>query len=128
MGTTNFNTSSLDGIVVADFVNQSVASGLTAIGTNRATSLALTSAINVIGTAAASTGVTLPAASAVGVGGMVSIFNDGANAIKVYGAGSDTIDGVAAATGVTLTNALRCEFYVTAAGVYKSAKLGATST
>lgn len=128
MGTTNFNTGNLDGIVVADFINQSAASGLTAIGTTRANSLALTSAINVIGTAAASTGVTLPAASAVGVGGMVSIFNDGASAIKVYAAGSDTIDGVAGATGVTLTNALRCEFYVTAAGVYKSAKLGATST
>ncbi len=30
--------------------------------------------------------------------------------------------------GVTLTNALRCQFYVTAALTWKSAKLGATST
>lgn len=139
---TNFNNDTGDGTVIADgfttttgyginaagFANGPTATGLTAIGTTRANSLALTAEVNVIGTAAASTGVTLPAASSVGIGGSVIIFNDGANAIKVYGAGSDTIDGVAAATGVTLTNALRCEFYVTAAATYKSAKLGATST
>lgn len=107
----------------------STATGLTAAGSNQATALALTKQINVITTAAASTGVTLPAASTVGVGGFVVIFNAGANAIKVYGAvgSSDTIDGVAAATGVTLTNALRCEYYVTAAGVWRSAQLGAVS-
>lgn len=110
------------------YSRQSAATGLTAVGTNRATSLALAAAVNVVGTAASGTGVTLPSAATVGIGGSVIIFNDGANPIKVYGAGSDTIDGVAAATGVTLTNALRCEFYVTAAGTFKSAKLGATST
>lgn len=110
------------------YSRQGVSAGLTAVGTNRATSLALTSSINVVGTAASGTGVTLPSAATVGVGGTVIVFNDGANPIKVYGDGSDTIDGVAAATGVTLTNALRCEFYVTAAATFKSAKLGATST
>jgi hypothetical protein len=107
----------------------STATGLTAAGTNQATALALTKAINVITTAAASTGVSLPSAATVGIGGFVVIFNGGASAIKVYGAvgSSDTIDGVAAATGVTLTNALRCEYYVTAAGVWRSAQLGAVS-
>jgi hypothetical protein len=71
--------------------------------------------------------VTLPAASTVGIGGEVLIFNGGANAIKVYGAGSDTIDGAAAATGVTLTNALRCRYIVSASGAWVSAQLGAVS-
>lgn len=107
----------------------STATGLTAAGTTQANALALTKVINVITTAAASTGVNLPSAAAVGIGGYVAIFNDGANPIKVYGANgtSDTIDGVAGATGKTLTNALRCEFYVTAALTWKSAQLGATS-
>lgn len=107
----------------------STATGLTATGSNQATALALTKVINVVTTAAASTGVTLPSAATVGIGGYVIIFNAGANPIKVYGAvgSSDTIDGAAAATGVTLTNALRCEYYVTAAGVYRSAQLGVVS-
>lgn len=107
----------------------STATGLTAVGTTQATALALAKVINVVTTAAASTGVCLPTAAAVGVGGYVVIFNYGANPIKVYGAvgSSDTIDGAAAATGVTLTNALRCEYYVTAAGVWRSAQLGVVS-
>lgn len=77
---------------------------LTALGTDRASSLALTESINNITTAASGTGVTAPAAEE---GKIVLINNLGANPIKIYGAGSDTIDGVAAATGVTLTNAKR---------------------
>lgn len=105
----------------------SVASGLTSSGTTRADALALTKDINVIGTAAASTGVVLPPSATVGVGGKVSVFNSGANAIKVYAAGSDTIDGTTGATGVTLTNAKRCDYIVDAAGAFISAQLGATS-
>ncbi len=114
-------------IVAGGFVQASVGNALTAVGTNRATALPLTKAINVISTAAASTGVTLPAAATVGIGGSVIIFHNGANAIKVYGAGSDTIDTVAGATGVTLTNALRCQYFVTAALTYVSAQLGVVS-
>lgn len=107
----------------------STATGLTAAGTTQATALGLAKVINVITTAAASTGVCLPSAAAVGIGGYVVIFNAGASPIKVYGAvgSSDTIDGTAGATGVTLTNALRCEYYVTAAGVWRSAQLGVVS-
>lgn len=108
-------------------VQQLTANGLTATGTNQATALPLTKAVNVIATAAASTGVVLPSAASIGIGGYVVVFNNGANPIKVYGAGSDTIDGTAGATGKTLTNALRCEFYVTAAGTWLSAQLGAVS-
>lgn len=110
------------------YTRESVADALTAAGTTRADALQLAAQMNVVATAAASTGVVLPAATAVGAGGSVIVFNDGANAIKVYATGSETIDGTAGSTGVTLTNALRCEFYLTTTLKWKSAKLGATST
>lgn len=108
--------------------HKSVATGLTAAGTNQATALVLSKDVNVIGTAAASTGAVLPSVATVGVGASVEVFNDGANAIKVYGAGSDTIDGTAGATGVTLTNASRCRYLATASGAWKSSLLGAVSS
>jgi hypothetical protein len=105
-------------------INFSAAGGLTAVGTNRATSLALTKQFNLITSAAASTGVTLPAAAN---GLVVMIEHAGANAITVYAAGSDTIDGVAAATGVPLTNAKRALFICFAAPAWISAQLGVVS-
>lgn len=117
----------LTGDVTATFVRQSASNALTAVGTNRGTSLALTSAINVVSTAASGTGVTLPSAATVGIGGVVTIYNYGANPIQVYGAGSDTVDGAAAATGVPLANAKRCIYTVTAAATYISAQLGVVS-
>ena len=129
-GTPSTSVSTFSGnLVSAAYGSTSVATTLTAAGTTQATALALTSQINTVTTAAASTGVALPAASTVGVGGYVIVFNAGANPIKVYGVngGSDTIDGVAGATGVTLTNAKRCIYYVTAANTWISAQLGVVS-
>lgn len=114
-------------LVATSYIQNSVGAGLTAAGTTRADALQLAKAINVISTAAASTGVILPSAATVGVGGEVIVFNAGANAVQVYGAGSDTIDGVAGSTGVPLTNAKRCSFFVTAANTYISAQLGVVS-
>ena len=101
---------------------------VTAAGSSRTDALQLAAQENVVATATSGTGVILPSATAVGVGGSVIVFNDGANPIKVYATGSETIDGTAGATGVTLTNALRCEYYLTTTLKWKSAKLGATST
>lgn len=109
------------------YMRGSVGNALTAIGADRAGSLALSKQVNNVTTAAASTGVTLPAVSSVGVGGIVTLFNGGANAIQVYGAGSDTIDGAAAATGVPLTNGKRALFVAVAAATYISAQLGVVS-
>lgn len=109
------------------YLRQSTGNALTAVGTNRATSLALTNAINNITTAASGTGATLPASADVGIGGSVIVFNAGANAAQIYGAGSDTIDGVAAATGVPLTNAKRAIFICVAANTFISAQLGVVS-
>lgn len=110
------------------YINESVADALTAAGSSRTDALQLAAQENVVATATSGTGVILPSATAVGVGGSVIVFNDGANPIKVYATGSETIDGTAGATGVTLTNALRCEYYLTTTLKWKSAKLGATST
>lgn len=104
----------------------STANALTALGTNRATSLAIlgNSILHVFSTVAAGTGVTLPA----GVVGMhMIIFNAGASVLQVYGNGSDTIDTVAGATGVPLTNAHRCHYWCVAANTWISAQLGVVS-
>jgi len=114
-------------INTAGYIQNSVGNALTAVGTNRATALQLAKAINNVTSAASGTGVTLPLVSAVGVGGMVVLFNAGGNDIKVYGAGSDTIDGVAAATGVTLTDTKRAVFIAVAAATWISAQLGVVS-
>ena len=104
------------------------ASGVSAAGTNAATATALTANNNQLTTVGASTGVALPAAV---VGMAVMIANKGANDVKVYGNGSDTIDGTAGATGVTLghtagTNS--CIYFCCVTGTWISAKLGAVSS
>lgn len=58
-----------------------VSAALTAAGTNKATSLALASAVNYLGTVASSTGVSLPA---MNQGDHVEVYNNGANAALVY--------------------------------------------
>lgn len=61
-------------------------------------------------------------------GSSVLVINDGAAAAKIYAANgtNDTIDGVAAATGVGLTNAKRAWFYCLTAGAWQS-ELGGVS-
>lgn len=127
-GTQPVDSSSVTGnATVGGYVDLSTSATLTAVGTNRATALQLAKQVNNIGTAAAGTGVVLPAAATAGVGAIVTIFNNGASLIQVYGSGSDTIDGVAGATGVPLTNALRCQYFCTAAAKWLSAQLGVIS-
>ena len=115
-----FTTIEASGIVSLGSVNNAVS----AAGTTRADATALTKQINHITTAASGTGVILPASV---VGQVIFVFNDGANPAKVYGAGSDTVDTIAGATGVTLTNAKRAMFICVAANNYVSAQLGVVS-
>lgn len=105
-------------------VLESTANTLTAAGTVRADALQLTASYNRLTTVATGTGVILPSSN---VGARIVIFNSGANAVKVYAQGSETIDGIAGSTGVTLTNALRCEFICIADQTWISAQLGAAS-
>lgn len=91
-GTFSGNTS-------AAYALKSTATDLTAAGTTRADALQLAKEVNNITTAAASTGVILP----VGVIGMeINISNNGASTVAVYASASETINGTAGATGVTL--------------------------
>lgn len=101
-----------------------VSNALTAVGTNRGNSLALTADVNNVTSAAAGTGVTLPAGV---IGATVIVFSNGANAIQVYGNGSDTIDTVAGSTGVPLTNTKRCAYVCVAANTIISYQLGVVS-
>lgn len=112
------------GITLSGYTKPSLANGLTATGTTRADALQLAKEINVLGTVASGTGVILP----VGVVGMViKIFHNGANVLKVYASASETIDAVAGATGVSLTNAKRCEYIFTVANTWLSAQMGVVS-
>lgn len=87
-------------------------------GGNQATARALLATINRLSVVATNNdSVKLPPGQ---VGMSVLIINDGAATAQVFGSGSDTIDAVATATGVVLTNAKRCWYYcisVTAAGI-----------
>lgn len=124
VGATTPSTGVFTNVTTTGYGAVSVATGLSSAGTDRATALVLSKEINNITTAAASTGVVLPAGV---VGQKITVFNSGANAIKVYGNGSDTIDGTAGSTGVTLTNAKRCAYICVAANTIISAQLGVAS-
>lgn len=75
--------------------------------------------------ATANDSVALPAA-AKGTG--LLIVNDGVATAKVFAmvGTSDTIDGIAAATGVSLTNAKRSQFFCFTAGAWVSMTGGVT--
>ena len=104
------------------FVGGSLAGGLTAVGSTRADALALTAQQNRVTTAASSAvGVVLPAAATVGAGNAVRVYNDGpSNAFHVYAAGTDTIDGTAGSTGVSVTNAFYCDYLALTASTFAS--------
>lgn len=108
------------------FLQGSTASNVTAhAGGTKAAATALTAQFNRIGTCATTDdSVLLPAAAK---GRFMVVFNDGAAAARVFGAGTDTIDGVATATGVPLTNAKRAAFFCLADGAWISAQLGVVS-
>lgn len=76
--------------------------GATAAGTDQGTALAITTGVDrvVVTTAAASTGVRLPATRFKG--DTITVTNRGANAITVYPATGDTIDGGSANAGAPL--------------------------
>jgi hypothetical protein len=84
--------------------SRSVSIGLTAAGTTIANSLQLTSLVNVVSTAAASTGVRLP--PNVSIGDSVIVQNNGANALNVFPpTASGTLNGGSAGAAVTVAAA-----------------------
>ncbi len=85
---------------MAKAINGQIQSAITAAGTTLATATRLTASINVITTAAASSGVQLQQTE---IGDMVEILNLGANAVTVYpDAAANRINALSAGTGFAL--------------------------
>jgi hypothetical protein len=100
--------------------------GITALGTALAsTTPALVLGHNVVTTSTASNyGVVLPSAVA---GSIVYFYNaDSADAVTVFGAGSDTINGTAGSTGVSYAAAKRVLFIAVNNGVWIANVLAAS--
>src|SRR5258708_214890 len=87
-----------NGVSFGSLLNEFAQVNITAAGTTQATAFQTTGQTIHVGTAAASSGILLPPAV---VGLEVLVVNKGANGVQVYGNGTDTIDDVATATGVT---------------------------
>lgn len=89
----------LDANTVSSEPTRSVSTALTATGTVIGDALALVSLVNVVSTAAASTGVKLPDVS---IGSTVFVQNNGANALNVFPhSSSGTLNGGSAGAAVT---------------------------
>lgn len=91
-------------------------------GGGQANATQLTADMNrVITVATAGDSVALPASQA---GMLVGVINAGANPMQVYGLGSDTINGVAAATGVSQMQNSVVYYSCTTAGVWQAEGIG----
>lgn len=120
------NTSMQNQATKAQYFEGSVEDSITATpSATQANSYQLSAQISRLTTVATNTdGVKLPLA----VPGMeLTVINDGAAIAQVFPTSPDTIDGVATATGVALTNAKRAKFHCVTAGAWQS-MLGAVST
>ena len=94
--------------VAAQAINGDAVNSLTATGSTQADALALPAANNFISTAAASTGVILPAGNA---GDCVFVYNGGASTETVYPPVGGTINNLSANTGLALAT-LKSGWYV----------------
>lgn len=91
----------------------------------------LPSAVNFVSATGSFGGVKLPQISTLSLpantAATVVVFNDTASTIRVYGSGSDTIDGLPADPGVPLSTLKRCMFITKTSTAWVSAQLGAIS-
>lgn len=96
---------SLRNTLSGTFFASDVTAAVSAAGSSSSDATALTTAVNVVTTAAAGTGVTLPSGA---VGATVLVQNRGANDLELYPPTSGTINGATATTGsITLAAATR---------------------
>lgn len=105
--------------ILGGITGTSVTTGLTAhSGGGQASALALTTSYNnVTVVAAAADSVRLPVTTIPGIS--VAITNSAAvNSLQVYGAGTDTINGVATGTGVAIAAGKTAIYYAPASGVW----------
>ena len=87
---------------------QDVTASISAAGTNQSTATALTSADNEVTTTASGTGVVLP--SAATAGDTVTVFNAGANPLKVYPVSGQKINSLPTNQAVILATNTGCLF------------------
>lgn len=92
----------------ASLIGMDAATGLVATGTTKAGALALTVEVNVFATVSSSKGALLPPASG---SPPVAIYNGGANALSVYAAGTDVINGNSAGAAFSVTNGKSAVFF-----------------
>jgi len=83
-----------------NYINGSLATGLTAAGTTKDDALALSSDVNVVSTVGSGAGVKLPSSSSGNV--RVTVRNTGANSLLVYPDAGGAIDGGSADAAVTV--------------------------
>lgn len=88
---------------VTDFDTATVGTALVAAGTVQADALAITADVNVIGTAAAGTGVRLPTGKKIG--SRMVIKNRGANTANIFPATGGTVNAGAANAAITVAAA-----------------------
>lgn len=107
----------LNNVLAADVVSSQT--GIVAhSGGGKTAAFPLSATLNRVSTAAAAAdSVLLPPA---GAGLRITIINDSANSIQVFGSGTDTINGVATGTGVLQVAGSQVIYTSTAAGAYTS--------
>lgn len=88
-------------------INGSVASSLTATGTNQSTALSLDAAVNIFGTVASGTGAKLPS---VEISDEIEVYNGGANALTVYPDSGAQINSLSENGGVSLATNTAIKF------------------
>ena len=97
-------------------VGTSVATALTATGTGQSDALQVTSVLNVFTTVASGTGARLNSSAALdGQTQRQIIYNDGANALKVYPATGQSINSLTANSGHLLPTNTTCMYFLVSA-------------
>lgn len=122
---TNGGAQTVTTLTLSGLLTELAADALTAVGTTQGTALALTAQINKVSTAANATapfnGVKLMASAA---GLEIDVTNISGNPIQVYGLGTDTINAVSSATGITVMPNSTVTFFCTAAGTWQTMSAG----
>ncbi len=106
--------------------------GITAAGTNQATATQLNSVYNQVDTVAANTGVNLPLSTGKHNTPYQNcyVINNGANTLNVYGyqGSSDTINGTAGSTAITIPAGSTAQFISAKGGAWFTGDVGETGS
>ncbi len=99
--------------LAAGMAGHDTAGTIAGAGTTQGTATAVVSNFTLISTAPSSSGVVLMTAAGAAP---VVIYNGGANTLKVYGSGTQTINGIAGSTGFSVTTLKAAQFRAAGTG------------